>query len=133
MKRQNIILLLLTGLFLTVCCHKEKEDYREKWEGDYIGEYIYSFVTTGVYNKDTIRDAVISVIILDDSCLHFIGISREWKVKINTDGYFEQVDDNYGHVFYNGNIRGDSISMLGGTMSPGSSSHESYKGKRYKK
>ncbi len=115
----------------TATCLVTVVDYRQKWVGEYMGEYITSFTNPAWSRKDTIKDAVISVLIWDDSCLHFTGISTwKWKVKINTDGYFKQVDDNHGHEFYNGNICGDSLSLSGSTWSQSSSSSESYKGKK---
>ena len=140
--KKGLILIVLAIVSMTyISCEKPKtepeKDYREKWIGEYMGEYAWFFfagyTNHEISNSDTINDAVLNVFILNDSCLHIINDGRVREVKINTDGYFKQCDDNHGHDFYNGNIRGDSIILSGYRYSSASSWHCSYKGKKSNK
>jgi len=125
--------------FVTLCaalfsaCNKEP-DYREKWVGQYMGEYIFykSYFLDGT-TYDTINECVINISIWQDSCLLIkMHHGAEYKPKINVEGYFEQYDgEPYNNSICNGNIRNFNIDFRGHSrISPNFSSGYSFKGKK---
>jgi len=112
-------------------------DYRNKWVGEYVGEYIsyWSNPINGSGSRTSIAEANISI--WQDSCL-FIKVNihgekfytEEFYPKVNTDGYFKE-NKNSVIPICEGNILNDDISFKG-LYSFGISNYSGYefKGKK---
>jgi len=116
----------------TATCLITVGDYRAKWVGEYIGEYIYYLTTMDGTSIDTTSEAIVNVSTWEDSYLLITYEGAQWMPEVNTDGYFEQYPDNpYGYSECRGIILNDSISFEGTySMSPGHRSYYKYKGKK---
>jgi len=117
----------------TAECVIHVPDYRDKWIGEYVGEYIYEFFTIdGQYFTNTIRNVFYNVSVLNDSCLSITYKNWQCKPKISADGYFLYHFDEYRiHYHYvEGNMKNDSIIMEEHCVSPGATSISLHKGKK---
>jgi hypothetical protein len=119
-------------------CSIKVVDYREKWIGDYIGEYEYSsWSMAGSYSDTEILE--INVSIWQDSCLVITidpthpSYILKYYPKINATGDFDQ-HDNVGSAILSvcgGYILNNSLNFSGYiSISPGGGSIYSYKGKK---
>ena len=121
MKAKHFFYGLVVLAILFSACKKDK-DYRDKWAGEYIGEYIEWFNSMNTNRIDTIRGDIVNVSIGSGSCLLIRrGENTSWTPTINTDGSFTQYEqEDYFYPMCNGNIEGDSIRFSGiYSFSPG--------------
>jgi len=110
-------------------------DYRNKWIGEYVGEYIsiLSLHFDGA-TYDTINECVVIISIGEDSCLIIKTCNdREFRPKINTNGHFIQ-DGQYiiiGLPKCKGYVLNDSINFEGTlSRSLGHHYYHIFKGKK---
>ena len=89
-------------------------DYRNKWVGKYMGEYVLRYYGTDNPHSDTTRDAIINVAVWNDSCL-LITYYGQWKPIVNTDGFFGQYDNAGVNAVCEGVVLHDSI-YFGGKL-----------------
>ena len=139
MKKELILVSLLIAILFVIvgCCkdgeyRKDKKDYREKWMGNYMGEYIHwSYFGTashGTETRDTINEYVINVSVWEDSCLLFKPTYYGAYPKVNIDGYFHHFLDR-GVV--KGILQNDSLFYLGSNrQGQGYSDGFEFKGKK---
>ena len=114
----------------TTTCLITVRDYREKWIGEYIGEYTLSWSLMGGSGSYT-EIIVISVSVSADSCLFIENVKYEnYTPKIYTDGYFEQKDASSWYIC-KGVMLNDSI-VFSGTPghSPSGTTSYIYNGKK---
>ena len=114
----------------TTTCLITVRDYREKWTGEYIGEYTRSWSLMGGSGSYT-EIIVIRVSVSADSCLFIENVKDEnYTPKIYTDGYFEQKDV-FSWYICKGVMLNDSI-VFSGTPghSPSGTTRYIYNGKK---
>jgi len=138
MKPQHFLYFLAVVSIFFMACEK-KIDYRDKWVGDYIGEYTSWMSSPSIQDSififdtiyDTINQYVVNVSIWKDSCLFFLSGNSSyygWKPKVNIEGYFLELND---RRMMEGSMVNDSVYFNGGySESPAVSSGYEFKGKK---
>ena len=136
MKKELILVSLLIAILFVIVgcckdgeCKKDKKDYRNKWVGEYYGEYesYFTCIDPSVSWRKT-QMITFSVSVWGDSCLFITNGETQWKPEVNTDGYLLQ---SLERSFIAGIVFVDSISFFGIFMkSQGGTWGYEFKGKK---
>ena len=128
MKRERVFkMMVATALLVGLTTSCKEKDYREKWIGDYVGEFILYWSEDG--SLDTTK-ATINVSLWEDSCIAIAMGKELWKPKIDEAGMFLLRDS---VTKCDGWFINDSIRFNGATSPNLPNYGYSYEGKKQRK
>lgn len=88
MKRVNVLMVIIICIFFS--CGKTEVDFRDKWEGEYVGDISYSFFSYKKTSFDTVYpDQHVYVIkCFDSNCIILRGLQMTISTRVLEDGIF---------------------------------------------